>query len=419
MDAWDNESGKEFREKAKGNVKKLDAAYKRYDAAADAIGARVDEVGGSFADKNTAKPKNYASDLNRAQEMAEIARQEAKDAEERKGTAQKALDGLSDKKHSGGDKDAGSDKDPDKAKRKDMEGSVQRAGAEIEAARKKIEDAKRVRNAAAKQAIDAIEDVISDDSLKDGFWDTLVQQIADITALISTWCGILSLVVGWIPVIGQALAGVLGAVAMIATLVNTLATLVQVFQGNADWVDLGFSALGFLMMGAGKAFSKVAGKFAKTGLARMGRAGKASTRAQEKRATKNLRKLSNRSNKLERGDILKSLKEPFTEPFSKSAWSTNLKALKPGGGGYGVARNQLAERGGGSAIKGAGKSFSMADPGVASDLKAIKLGAGNVSHLDPVAVNKISKSAGRLGVVGAGLTLGGLGLDSNLNPLLG
>ncbi|WP_461065738.1 hypothetical protein [Streptomyces pseudoechinosporeus] len=402
VDAWDNKSGKEFREKAKGNVKKLEAAFKRYDTAADAIGTEVTEVGGGYQDKLHAKSKNYASDLNRAQEIADAALKEARDADERKGAAQKSLDAFSDRKS-----DKGESADAD---RKKIEAQRDAAGDEIEAAREKINEAKRIRDEAAKRACESIDAVINHDSLKDGFWDTLVQTIADVTDFISTWAGILSLLVGWIPVIGQALAGVLGAIAMIATLVNTLATLVQVFQGNADWTDLATAALGFLMIGVGKGFSKVAGKFAKTALARMGKAGKATTSKQIGRNQKKLNKIAGTKLSLSKKDMLQSLKEPFTEPFSKSFWSSNLKTLKPGGGSYSEAMNTIASRGGGNRMIGAGKSLSLADPGVASDLKTIKQASKGLDNFG--AVNEISKKATKLSAIGTGITLVGLTVDN-------
>ncbi|MGI5437086.1 hypothetical protein ACQEV4_06375 [Streptomyces shenzhenensis] len=410
VDSWDSKAGTEFRAKAKGNVKKLEAALKRYDTAADALGTRVDEVGGGYQDKLHARPMNYASDLNRAQEIADAALRDAKDAEDRKGAAQRSLDGLT----GNGGKKEDADKD-----RKGLEAKRDAAGDEINAAREKVNAATRIRNDAAKRACESIDAVISHDSLKDGFWDTAVAWVADVTATIATWCGILSLVVGWIPVVGQALAGVLGAIAMIATLINFVATFVQVLQGNAEWMDLGFAALGFLMMGVGKGFSKIAGKFAKRALGNLGRAGSARTARQVGRANKNLRRLSGKKFKLDRGDVLRSIKEPFMEPFSKSSWSNNLKALKPFSGNYNQAWNEMRERGGGSLLKGIPKSFSVADPGVASDLKSTKLGtAALAGQFDVNTLDKISRTASRMSVVGAGITLGGLGLDGNLNPLL-
>ncbi|MFG2649781.1 putative T7SS-secreted protein [Streptomyces sp. NPDC048436] len=429
VEAWDSKAGKEFREKAKGNVKKLEAAFKRYDTAADAFGSEVTEVGGGYEDKAHAKSTDYASDLNRAQEIADIARKEAQDAEERKSAHQKSLDGLSDK---------GKNKEQNKDDKKKLEEARDNAGNEIEAAKAKVERAREIRDDAAKHARDAIEDVISDDSLKDGFWETLVDDIKSVMEVISTVCGVLSLIVGWIPIIGQALAGVLGAIAMIATLIGTIATIIQVFQGNADMMDLGMAALGFLMMGVGKAFSKVAGKYAKTALSRMGSARTAKTAAQVRRAKKGVNRASGdgfqfdksrpasslresvagklQQFKLQKGEGWNSLKEPFKEPFSPSAWGDNLRTLKPGSGNYREMWGGVASRGDGNVAVGAGRSFSMADPGVASQLKEIKFAASALGGSP--AVNRISNTATGLSLAGAGVTLGGLGLDGNLNPLL-
>lgn len=408
VDSWDSKAGKEFREKAKGNVKKLEAALKRYDAAADALGTRVTETGGGYQDKLHAKPTDYASDLNRAQEIADAALKDAKDADGRKGAAQRSLDGLS-----------GKHKD-DKKKFEDQRDA---AGDDVEAAREKIRHAQEIRDSAAKRACEAIDAVISHDSLKDSFWDKFddwVDSIGEWFGEAATWLGVASLVVGWIPVIGQALAGILGSLAMIATLVSTLMTVIQFMRGDAGWGDLAFAALGFAMMGVGKGFSKIAGRFGKGALSNLGRAGTARTARQISRASKNLNKLSGKRFTLGKGDVWKSIKEPFMEPFSKASWSGNLKALKPGGGNYAKMWNELKVRGGGSAFKGLPKSFSMADPGVASDLKSVKLGtAALASQFNPDALNKISKTATRMSLVGTGITLGGIALDDNLDPLLG
>ncbi|MDH6217765.1 hypothetical protein [Streptomyces pseudovenezuelae] len=106
-------------------------------------------------------------------------------------------------------------------------------------------------------------------------------------------------------------------------------------------------------MGVGKGFSKIAGKFAKGALVKIGRAGVARTARQVSRADKNLRRLSGKQFKLGKGDIWKSFMEPFMEPFSK-AWGENLKILKPGNRNWGLAKNELSLRGGDSAIKGLG-----------------------------------------------------------------
>ncbi|MEV0218472.1 hypothetical protein [Streptomyces sp. NPDC050704] len=421
VEAWDSEAGKEFREKAKGNVKKLEAAFKRYDTAADAIGVEVTEVGGSYQDKLHARPKNYASDLNRAQEIADGALKEAKVADERKGAAQRSLDGLTEKQ---------------KDDKKKIEEKRDAAGDEIQAARAKISEAERIRNEAAKRARESIDDVISNDSLKDGFWDKFdhwVDEIGTWTGRIATWLGVASLLVGWIPIIGQALAGVLGSMAMLLTLVSTLATIIQFARGDKGWMDLGMSVVGFLMMGVGKAFSKMAGKYAKTALGRLGKVTGSATSKEYGRSVKKMNKLAAgpikwqrgefvkslkgrlQNAKLEKGDGWKSLKEPFTEPFSGGAWGDNLRTLGSRGS-YGDAWRTVVTRGDGNAALGVGRSVSAADAGVASQLKDIKFTTQGLNSSE--AVNRISRTATGISLAGAGVTAGGMALDSNLNPLL-
>ncbi|MEV8594997.1 hypothetical protein [Streptomyces sp. NPDC052012] len=417
VDSWDSKAGKEFREKAKGNVKKLEAALKRYDTAANAIGTSVTETGGGYRDGSQVKPTNYANDLNRAQEIADAALRDAKDAEDRKGAAQRSLDGLAEK---------------DQGDKKKLEEQQEAAEGEIARAREKIAQAQDVRDQAAKAAIEAIDAVIKDDSLKDDFWDKFddwVDKIGTWAEHWATYLGVAALAIGWIPIIGQALAGVLGALSTILTLVSTVATVIQVIRGDKGLKDLAFSVLGLAMMGVGKAFSKIAGRYVQRAMASMNKANAAKTVAQRRRAVKAVNKAAgssvrgSRDNlknklgmfKLEPGEWRKSMIEPFTEPFSKST-GQNFRTLIPGQGNYRETWTKLVVRGDGNLALGAGRSLSLADPGVASDLKDIKF----VSHAmdDFGSVNRISRNATGLSMVGVGVTSVGMGLDSNLNPLL-
>lgn len=408
LESWDSEAGRKYRKKAKHSLGKLEAAHKRYDTAADAMGTRVDDVGDRYEDKLHAKPKNYATDLNRAQEIADEARREGRDAGDRKTSSQKELN----HQH----KEAG------KHKKKELESKHSAAHGDIEAARDKIEKAKAIRDAAAKRARDSINEVVDNDSLKDNFWKSLIADIADVTSWIATVCGVLSMLVGWIPIIGQALAGVLGAIAMVATLVNVACTLIQYIQGDAGLMDLGMAALGFLMMGVGKAFGKVAGKFVGKLLPRITRASSRSARSPSKLAKldrQKLNKLSGANPRLTRQDYVQSLKEPFTDVTTlrglKGTWG-DLKTLKPGGGNYRAAVNTLRERGG--LMRGTLRSMSLADPGVASDLKTAKISAKGLDANLP-ALETLSQKATRLTVTGSAITLGGLALDSNVDPAAG
>ncbi|MFD7765369.1 hypothetical protein [Streptomyces sp. NPDC059787] len=416
VDAWDSKAGKEFRDKAKGNVKKLEAALKRYDVAADALGTEVTEVGGGYQDKLQAKYTNYASDLNRAQEIADSALREAKDADDRKGAAQRSLDTLSEK---------------EKGDKKKLQEQLDSAGDEIDAAREKVNQAKAIRDKAAKLAREALDDAINNDSLKDGFWDKFddwVDSVGGWAEELATYFGLAALAVGWIPIIGQALAGVLGAISTIFTLVSSLATLIQVIRGDKGLKDLAFTVLGFAVMGVGKAFTKVAGRYANQAMSQMGKAGVARTARQRGRARKGINKLAGEQGnfgkgwlkgkmetfKLEPGDGWKSTKEVFTEPFSK-AWAENFRTLSSPGS-WTDAWQKVVIRGEGNTMLGTGRSFSLADPGIASQLKDIKFATQGLDGYE--AVNRLSRTATELSVVGAGVTSVGMALDGNLNPLL-
>ncbi|MER5969218.1 hypothetical protein ABT112_05630 [Streptomyces sp. NPDC002055] len=393
VDSWDSDAGKEFREKAKKCRGRLEDAHKRYETAADAIGDRIVDHGNDYEANATAPAGAYVTELRRAQRIAEIARRDAQDAEADKKSATKGLDGLSGK--------------DDKDRKSALEEREKSAGKSLEAAEEKLRKAKEIRDAAAKKARDAIDDAISDDSLKDGFWDdfaAFVDGLADWTEAISKWAGIAALAVGWIPVIGQGLAGLLGAISMIATLVNIACTAIQVGMGDESWTELAWSAVGLLAMGAGKAFSKVAGRYVSSTLRRMrlvknGR----STPRQWKRNRKAFNRQLTRSNRFEKGDISKSLREPITDPFKGSTWKDGFK------GGYGQAWRELKNRGGGSGIKGMFKSVSLADASVASDLKEVKHLGRSLGEYD--AVNKLTRRAAGMTAVGSGITAGGLFID--------
>ncbi|MFD6432703.1 hypothetical protein [Streptomyces venezuelae] len=400
--SWDSDAGKEFREKAKKCRGRLEAAHKRYKTVADAVGDRIVDHGADYESNASAPPGSYATELHRAQRIAEIARQEAQEAEADKSAAKKSLDGLSGKS----DKGDGA-KGDDKGRKEKLEDRAEAAGKSLEAARDKLKKAQSIRDDAARKARDAIDDVISDDALKDGFWDDfsqVVEVVAKWTEEISKWAGVVALAVGWIPVIGQGLAGFLGALSMAATLVNIACTAIQVGMGDESWTDLATAAVGLLMMGAGKAMSKVSGRYAKGLLSRMrtAKGGKATPR-QTKRNRHKFNRDARSIQGLQKGDISKSLREPVTEVFEKATWSGAFK------GGYREARQVLRDRGDGNAFKGAAKSMSLSDASVASDLKELKhLGKSLGSGYE---VNGLSRRATALNVAGSGITAGGLFFD--------
>lgn len=241
VEAWKSKAADEFRQQAQEAEGKLRKAFQRYDAAADALGERVLD-GSSSAE--------YASELHRAQQMADKALCDARTADDEHRASGGALDKLP------------KDTPDDDPSRKKLQKRQEAASSALERAKRDLEAAKEIRDAAAKRARDAIRDVIDHDGLKDSGWDKFkgwVHDHADVIQLILTWsgwiatiCGTLSLMVGWIPIIGQALAGILGSIALLATLVSLVGHLLLALSGDGSWFDVALDVVGLVTLGIGR-----------------------------------------------------------------------------------------------------------------------------------------------------------------------
>ncbi|WP_369033624.1 MULTISPECIES: putative T7SS-secreted protein [Streptomyces] len=239
--AWTGKTADEFRGQAEEAEGKLRKAFKRYDAAADALGEKVMEGGSS---------KEYASELHRAQTMADKALRDAQDADADQKANTGAIDGLP--------KDTAED-DPD---RKKLEKRQEAATSAMERAKRDLEAAKDVRDAAVKRAREAIRTAIDNDGLKDGTWDKFkdwvhdnagwIKQLVDVLGWVATICGTLSLLVGWIPIVGQALAAVLGTIALIATVISLVGHIVLALAGEGSWFDVALDVVGLATFGIGR-----------------------------------------------------------------------------------------------------------------------------------------------------------------------
>ncbi|MFI9728038.1 hypothetical protein [Streptomyces sp. NPDC052092] len=238
VDSWKGKTATEFRGEAEGASGKLRKAFKRYDEAAQALGTQVREGVCS---------NEYASELHRAQQMADQALRDAEAADEDLGTARRALDGLP-------------DDDPD---RKRHTAQRKAATSALSSAKKALEAAKGIRDRAAQAAADAIHDVIENDGLKDGWKDKFknwvhdnagwLKEISKWAGRIALWAGVAALALGWIPVIGQAIAVVANAVALAASVVALATDLVLALGGEGSWKSVILDAVGVATFGLGRA----------------------------------------------------------------------------------------------------------------------------------------------------------------------
>jgi len=107
------------------------------------------------------------------------------------------------------------------------------------------------RDAAANRAMERIQQATSQDGLKDSWWDDWGAKVVSIIATIAEWvstiAGILALLVCWIPIIGQALAGVLLAIAAVAAIVAALANIVLAATGEKSWTEAIISIVGAVL----------------------------------------------------------------------------------------------------------------------------------------------------------------------------
>lgn len=106
-----------------------------------------------------------------------------------------------------------------------------------------------------------IEDIIEHDEVKDSFWDNVsgvLSAIADIAGTIAAIAGVAALLVGWIPVIGQALAGILGTIALIATAISLVCNLALLIGGKGSWSNVLLDAFALATFGVGRAFTSLA-----------------------------------------------------------------------------------------------------------------------------------------------------------------
>jgi hypothetical protein len=227
---WDSTCGRTFRKTAVTVADTVTKAHQRYAETAQALAA-------------------YTPRLDEAQADADSALAVGTGALADRDAAQRRADASA----------------PDAAPDHDQHPAHVRAAEEAEGRRRaaiaRMEAAEQARDDAANAAARRIENVSKHDGLKDSFWDNfshVLEAIANIAGAIASVAGILSLLVGWIPVIGQALAGVLGTIALLATAVSFVCHLALYIGGKGSVGDVLMDAFSLATFGIGRGMTSVA-----------------------------------------------------------------------------------------------------------------------------------------------------------------
>jgi hypothetical protein len=153
---------------------------------------------------------------------------------------------------------------------------IDAANTALGSARTKLQHAIEHRDNAARTAVNAIKDVQDSGDLNDSWWDNwghkIVEVIQKIASAVAMVAGILALCVGWIPIIGQALAGILGTIALVASAISLVCNIALAATGYGSWWDVGLDAIAVATFGLGRVFTTAARASTTTvqGLSRMG-----------------------------------------------------------------------------------------------------------------------------------------------------
>ncbi|MGW7254840.1 hypothetical protein [Streptomyces sp. NPDC054834] len=225
MESWDSKAGKAFAEKANETAKTVRKAHDRYADAGAAL-------------------KEYYTDLETIQDEADKL---LKQAETQSGDLSAA---KSKAEH------------PPKGTEASDQGKLDKKVTDLQAGldglRGKLATLKTRHKNAGNKAARLIHDTTESDGLNDSWLDDLrdaLTIISNVAGAIAAVCGVVSLLVGWIPIIGQALAGVLGTIALVMTVVSLICHVLLAINGDGSWGDVAMDVLGLATFGVGRVFS--------------------------------------------------------------------------------------------------------------------------------------------------------------------
>lgn len=249
---WDSDSGREFSKTAGDTADKLEKAFSRYDAAANALGTGV------AYPPTTA---TWAMSLATAQQLAKDAIRRGQEAQHNARSAQGQIDAHNQQLASQPPPPAGSPPPgPDPALTK-LNSSKSGYDDDMRRAEQDLQHARDLRDERANHFADAIVTAYNNDGLKDGFWDKVGAAVEDLAQVVGHWAGlaasilgVLALALSWVPVLGE----VLGALAAIASVVALVCDVINALDGRGTWLDVGIDVLGVVSCGSGRLLGNAA-----------------------------------------------------------------------------------------------------------------------------------------------------------------
>jgi len=256
---WEGEAAEAFRERESDLPDRLSLLVTRYHRASAALGAYAPRLGDARAKARAALAQARTAEAN-----IEAARQGIDAMEAETAAAREAA----------GDYNAAN---PDLAPRAAVpydgppyRSHLDEAESDMAAARALLDDARELRDGAARTAGQALDAAVNDDLENEGGFFAALGRVADdvldafeavapILSEIAGWVGVAALVLAWVPVLGQVLAVtalVLGGIALVMNLSLAI-------SGRQGWGPAVMDAIGVASFGVGRA-AAAAGRTVRT-----------------------------------------------------------------------------------------------------------------------------------------------------------
>ncbi|MCF3123804.1 hypothetical protein IPZ68_29460 [Streptomyces arenae] len=243
VESWDSDAGRGFHEIADGTAGRLKRSFERYDEAAKALGTKVVEGGES---------REYASELHRAQKIADKALKDYREVEGDLGDTDTPLKAVGAKPSS----------DMSDTERERLAKKRSAALSTMGDCRREIDRAKEIRDDAASAAAKHIKNIIHHDGVRDpgGFMNWLADW-ADRFSNLSAIFSILAVICAFVPPL-QVLAPIFAGLAVVTSAAALAGHAYDMTArgGKLNLLKLGLDVLGVMPgLGALKGFSALKG----------------------------------------------------------------------------------------------------------------------------------------------------------------